>query len=531
MKIQAIFKEILNEEVENKRLFAALMAKWGEEKQDITPEEGEALYMRFQEIKNKLNPRLPQVASFLSRFDGQFGYTSFDPNNLKDITKYTYRQLKSLIDEYTPLDQLIEFEDTEIFDEKDMSTSPEKVQASQDLWFGDRYCIINVDGFRVYDIPDQSVSVKFGYYSESVNRRYSGSAAAWCVTWRKEQGTNQWGNYRGVSYQRSFYFVIDESKSPEVEKNTNISRYFLGALQISPKITSGFILTSVKNDGDDSKTWNEIVRIYPKLADYKDLIKNKPYSEKELKEQSFISKISEAPGQFEFRRQEKNIKRAYINTNGVLQKPESWKSMDNELKALYINITTKDNAITRFANYEFLSEIKKIGSDLTMLNNRLMSPIVGFKNGVGYIYDHLIRNDFNPSRVSKDNQNIVLYRSKTDGKFGLFSLQHVDWYKKGGTTFEPIYKRLSLTALRDDKNKPYIVELYSPTNEEDQNRFYALFPHSEIQSAKAYFLTADAYTNLLDKMSEVDNKGKTVKTMTDFEPESDVDIRENEKGV
>jgi hypothetical protein len=532
MEIKKIFEQILSEEVQNKKLFSALMSKWSEENPEIDEQLGEKLYDRFQQIKNNLNPKLPQVASFLNRFDGQFGYHQFDPNNLKDITKYTYKQIKSLIDEYTPLDELVEFEDAVIFDDKDTGPTPEKINSSKDLWFGDRYCIVNVDGFRVYDIPDQPTSVKFGFYAENVNQTYSGSNAVWCVTWRKDQGrTNQWSNYRGTSYKRSFYFVIDESKHPDVEKNREINKYYLSALQISPMITSGYILTSVKNDGDNAKSWNEIVSIYPKLAQSKEFIKNKPYSDKELNEQNLISRISEAPGQYEFRRQEKNVKRAYINGGGVLQKPESWKSMDGDLKSLYINITTRNNVISRFANYTFLSEIKKSGNDLALLNNRLKSPIVGFNTGVGVIYEHLIKNDYKPGRTSKDNPNVILFESKTDGKFGIFSSQHGSWVKMGGIEFEPIYKRIKMITLIDDKKTPYIVEIYSSSNSIDEHTFYALFPFTGGLSTKAHFLTAEAYNKLTEKMSEIENKGKTVTTMNDFEPGTDVDIKETKKGV
>lgn len=529
MKITKLFKKILEEQIANKKLFNGLMAKWREENPELSEEMGEKIFLKFQQIKNGLNPKLPQVNSFLSRFDGNFGYDTFNPDYLKDITKYTYKQIKSLIDEYTPLDELVEYEDADVFDPKDTTPTPEKIEASKDLWFGDRYCIINTDGFRVYDIPDQSVSVKFGYYLEVINKTYSGANAPWCVTWRSDQGyTNRWENYRSTDYQRSFYFVIDESKSPDYETNREINRYYLCALQISPLVTTKYIMTSIKNDGDNSKTWSEVINIYPKLANFKELIKIKPFSKDELQQQSLMSKISEAPGQFEFRRQEKNVKKAFINGNAILKKPESWKSMDGELKSLYISLTNKTNAFPRFGNYAFLNEIKKVGSDFTLLNNRLKA--LGLESGVGEIYSELIKTDFKTSRISKETSNIILFQSKTDGSFGIFSKEFGNWYRKGGTTYEPIYKRIKMTTMKDEKNVPYIVETYSQHSTPDEKSFYALFPHSEMQSARAYFLTAEAYTKLLEKMSEEEIKGKKVTTMTGFEPGIDIDIKENKRG-
>lgn len=530
MKITGLFEKILEEQIANKKLFNALMTKWREEKPDLSEEEGEKIFLKFQQIKNGLGEKQPQVKSFLSRFDGNFGYSAFNPEFLKDITKYTYKQIKSLIDEYTPIDELVEYEDAEVFDPKDTKPTPEKVEASKDLWFGDRYCIVNLPGFRVYDIPDQATSVKFGYYVEATNSGYAGANAAWCVTWRSDQGyTNRWENYRSTDYQRSFYFVIDESKSPEVETNREVNKYYLGALQISPLVTSKYVLTSVKNDGDNPKTWSEILTIYPHLRDFKELIKIKPFNQDELKQQNLIGKISENPGQYEFRRQEKNVKKAYINGNAILKKPESWASMDGELKTLYITLTNKNNAYPRFGNFAFLREIKKVGSDITLLNNRLKA--LGMENGVGEIYGKLVSNDYYQARTSKEKSNIVLFQSKSDGFFGIYDKIAGDWYKKGGVTYEPNYKRIKVTSMIDDKNVPYVVETFSEHATPDESSFYALFPHSEMQSGRAFFLTSSAYTALLDKMGEIETKGKKVKRLTDFEPGVDTDIREMKKGV
>lgn len=528
MKIEGILAEILEEEVQNKKLFSALMLRWRQDKPDLDEDAGERMYNRFGEIKNTLNPKLPQVASFLNRYDGQFGYELFNTDNLKDITKYSYKQLKSLIDEYTPLEELEHVEDQTVFDPKDTKPTAEKITASKDLWFGTRDCIINIDGLRVYDIKNQSDSIKFGYFVEGVNKLFRGANAPWCVTWRKDQNrTNMWGSYRGAGSQRSFYFVIDESKSPEVETNENVSKYFLAALQFTPTNATKFILTSTKNDGDNSKTWNEIVEIYPKLRDFKDLIRNKPYSEDELKEHSVVGRITEAPGQFEFRRQEKNLKKSFINNGGVLTNPLSWIAMDGELKAIYINATNANNAVNRFGNYQFLNEVRKVGNDWSLLNNRLKN--VGIQNGVGAIFAHLIKNDYKPGRISLNNPNIVIYISKTDGKYGIFDLARGDWYKMGGAVYEPIYNKIKSQGILDQNNKPYLLEIFGIGNAEDDRAFYSVFP-VDGGSAKSYLLSHDGFIKLTEKMSEVQMRGKTSQQMQDFQPDSDIDIKEI-KGV
>lgn len=527
MKITGIFKKILEEEVANKKLFNFLLDKWREEKPDLTDAAAEGLYNRFQQIKGNLNPNLPQVISFLYRFDGNFGYTAFNKDYLKDISKYTYQQIKSLIDEYTPLDDLEEVEDKTVFNNKDTKPTPEKIQASKDLWFGDRYCILNLPGFRVYDIPDQSTSVKFGYYAETILKQLHGTFI-WCVARRKDHNLNNLWSYYRSDEKRSFYFVIDESRSPEVNTNSEENKFYVSALQYDDSSHYKYRITSVLNDGDVSYNWEQIVRKFPQLKDKKDLILNKPYSEKELEEKSIFNFISESPGQYEFRRIGKGLKKLYINNGGIIRKPESWVSMDKELKSLYVNTIKEDNYTTKISTFSLLNEIKKIGNDLSMLNNRLIA--VGLK-GVAHIFEYFYENNFYIGRISIENPNIKLYVSKTDGKFGLFDTRNGDWVVKNGQSFEPDFSKITETTIKDDKDVPYVVEIYSKTNVPNEHSFYALSPLGETTSTKSYFLSASAYNKLSEKMSEVEYGRKKIRTIKDFEPSSDVDISENKKGV
>lgn len=527
MKIKDLFTQILEEQIANKKLFNALLEKWRVDSPDITETEVEKLFNRFQQIKTNLNPNLPQVISFLYRFDGNFGYPSFNKDDLKDITKYTHHQIKSLIDEYTPIDDLEEIEDNTIFNDKVTDPTTEKIQASKDLWFGDRYCILNLPGFRVYDIPDQSTAVKFGYYSETILKQLHG-VYIWCVARRKDHKLgNLWELYRNDN-KRSFYFVIDESRSPEVNTNNEENKYYVSALQYDDSSNYKYRITSVLNDGDHAYNWNEVVNKYPQLREMKQLIVNKPFSNKELEEQSVFSSISENPGKYEFRRISKGLKKLFINNGGVLTKPESWTSMDKELRFLYISSINKDNFLTKIPSYSFLAEIKKIGSDFSSLNNRLTT--IG-KKGVSDLFKYFIDYGYYIARTSKDNPNIKLYKSKSDGKFGLYDLVNGDWVTKNGVYYDGVFKIIKNTSIKDDKNVPYIVEIYSKTSMPDDHSFYALSPLDATSTTKSFFLTASAYNKLTEKMSEVEIRNKKVNTLQDFDPTSDVDIKEIEKGV
>jgi hypothetical protein len=426
MKFNEIITNVIYEEIKNKKLFNALMDKWKMEKPNLSPDEVETLITTFQRIQNGLKPEKPQVFSFLNRFDGQYGSQKFDPTNLKDITKYGYKEISFLTGEYTDDEENV---GGDAFADRDTKPTPEKIEASKQLWEGEENLIINVEGFRVYDIKDQKMSVKYGYYAETINRSHPGSNSPWCVTWRNDQGrTNMWGSYRN---NRSFYFIIDESRNPS-------DKYYLSALQRDTEVRTGFRLTSVRNDGDQVLEWSEILDVYPKLTDYKDLIKPKPYTQDELEEKNAVGQVTEREGSpYEFKRVDRNLKRAYINNLGSLKKPESWRSMDDKLRALYILTTTSNDAKDKFSNFDFLNEIRKVGSEFTLLDNRLKQLD---KGGVGYIYDHLMSTEFKVARVSADNNKIRLYESKINGKSGLYNTRTTNWVQMNGMTYEPIYE-------------------------------------------------------------------------------------------
>ncbi len=208
-------------------------------------------------------------------------------------------------------------------------------------------------------IPNQITSMAYGYYYHTIYKQALGygldksdrEISPWCVTWRPDMGkTNLWGSYRN---ERTFYFIIDENKDIT-------DRYYMGALQKDNSVSSGFRLTSLKNDGDNVMTWNEIVRIYPQLQGQESLFVSKKFSQEEISLKNKIGSINEIEGhENEFRRQPRQMKVQYIQQGGVLSKPTSWSSMDEQLRTLYINQPGLDRntLMDRFGNMNFVKEI------------------------------------------------------------------------------------------------------------------------------------------------------------------------------
>ncbi len=523
MKFNEVLVDIVVEEFKNRKLFNFLFDKWRTQNPNLTADDVEKILDVYTQKKEGLKPDRPQVFSFLSRFDGRHGHERFDPNNLKDIRKYTYEQIKFLIDEYS---EEQETNTDDVFSGKDTKPTEERIEASKALWEGQEYLIINEDGFRVYDIPDQKTSIKFGYYVEKINKNIPGSHAPWCVTWRSDQGrTNMWGSYRN---NRSFYFVIDESKSPS-------DLYYLGALQRVPSedyMSRGYKLTSLKNDGDNSMTWQQIVNIYPKIENYRDKIGVKPFSPDELQEKNVVGQINEIEGnQYEFKRMSRALKKSYIENNGTLNKVESWRSMDTKLRELYILSTVPTQVRDKFNNYEFVKEIRKVGSEFTLLDNRLKA--IGL-NGVGQIFDNLMSTEFKVARRSIDNTDIRIYESIKTKKFGIFSSRKLNWYEKDGNVYEPLYSLTSIEAFKDvDNNKKYIVEIYSNGSTVNEKSFYAAFDMSAQNVSKSAHLFTYGAWNKLKETGKIVKQDETKRSgdIKNLDPETDVDIKELKKGV
>lgn len=529
MKIHGLVYDVLLEEVKNKKLFNFLLEKWKQEKPTITPDEVEDLLTKFQNFQPALTPDKPHTASFLSRFDGQHGYSKFDESNLKDITKYTYTQILSLISEFNDED----FEavgQNDVFAGKDAKLTDERLEASKSLWSGSDHAIIDNEGTRVYYIPDQILSMRYGYFEQSMANRLNG-VQQWCVTGRNssDSRTNMWGSYRP---RRTFYFIIDDSKSPDVTDNREINKNYLGALQVVRDNNTGYRLTNVLNDGDKEMTWEDLVKLYPKLEGQQELFKFVEFDEDaELENRNIIGRITETEGnRFEFRRMERKYKKAFIQRGGVISKSHSWRSMDRNLRDLYILGTETNNVLDRFQTFELMSEVKKVGSEYNQLDKRLKR--IGL-NGVSMIYDHLMKNEFEIGRTSIDNSNIRLYKSKKTQKYGLYNGRTAEWITLGGVTYEPTYNEYDTSLYIDDEGSMYVVETYTMGGEPDGTSFYCVSPAAETnENASGHFISPSKFAELQQKLHpQEDGAEDGYRNISDFNPETDTDIKEMKKGV
>jgi hypothetical protein len=542
MNIQDLVYDVIVEEVKNKKLFNFLLNKWfGDNPTPEQIQQAEADLTLFMEKQKSLTVNNPAVYTFLMRHDGNHGLPAFDPSKLMDISQYSLEEIESLLHEFR--DAVLTAGDEDEFKGK-LTSDEKKVSASKKLWLSDRDVIINEEGFKVHFVSDARESIKYGFFQQSMAEKYSG--VQWCVTGRNtsDSRSNLWGTYRP---RRTFWFVIDESKNPKDNPNKEVYRYYVCALQYCERDHgyTGFKMTSMLNDGDNPKSWEEVIRIYPQLAEHRDKFEYVAYDEAELFDRNVANRLTETAGRHEFAAARRELKKAYLDGGGVISTEKSWKSMDTNLRNLYILTVTARDAVDKFSSYELMSAIKKTGNEFRLLDNTLKS--VGSRQdqngrianqslsdlGVAFIYQHLMENEFITARTSIDNPKIRLYKSKKNKKnFGLYHLDKINWVIHDGIMFEPHYTESSTILYVDDQDKSYLVETYvvGENGPIDNRSLYCVYPIDEDNElAGGHFIGAKQWSELEGtKMHPKDeeNDDDDSRRFTDLDPEKDVDIKE-----
>lgn len=548
MNIKDLVYDIVVEAVKNKGLFDRLMINWRGTYPNLTDAEGEYIFNRHDGLKGQMKPTNPAVVSFLTRYDGEFGTKKYELKDLTDITRFEIKHLIDFLKEFgrfeldlgdSQPDDLEKKEEElkRVFNQSGNKKTPEKIESSKSMWTDASTALINEGDFRVYEIMNQTQSIRMGYYYQTIHKKNwlenngRGVNSPWCVTWRGgdvseyredengnpigsplfSHGGNMYSNYR-TNYNRTFYFVIDESKS-------DTDKYYMSALQIDNY--GRYILTSMFNDGDNSMSWDDIVRIYPKIGPHKDKIKSREMSDNEVQSKSIVDVINENPGSpNEFARQTPERKEAYIDALGTLQTPKSWSAMGNNLRSKYVDVMQINDAYQRFNNLEFLTLVLNTEGFTNKLDRKL--KILGRQEGIGYLVDYLMKHEYQVGRRSLDNSKISTYRSRVTKKFGVFDYSKGTWVKSGGIEYSPNFNKLNETIYFDENRKGYIVELYSDSTENSDRSFFIVFPVGT-NSTSGHILSKKSFDSLKEKFQK--EEGKKIGKLSDFSPETDVDIK------
>lgn len=519
MKIHDIIFDMIVEAEMSKAIRVDLTRLWGKE---LSTEEIEKIGNWFVNEKSRFGLKQPQFVAFLNRFDGQH-YSKFDPTvkNIKDYRSYTSEQIKFLYYEYVDKDTDDVEDDEALFLQNpnnpgriDRSPSDVKNEASKKLWYGNKYLVFNEDGFRVYSIPNQQVSINFGYYLDTMHKEpYLIPGGQWCTTWY-----NSNNYYAGKRPNRYFYFVIDESKHPDLVKDVEINKFYMSALQAMKPGGDGteYRLTDITNPGEPSVTNEELIKKYPKLKGHLDKFKFIPFDESELSIENKLATITETPGaRNEFIRVTRDERRQFIAAGYPLRLETSWSVLDENLRKLYINTNDERNFFDKFGSYELLNQISKSGGEVTTLERRISQLFPG--ETIGMLFKKVMGNEFSNERASLKNKDVVLFKSKATRKFGIYNAKRASWVTTNGVKYDALYVESSVDAYFDEQDNSYIIETYSKNiGVEDESSFYCIYPQNG--GVDGYFLSHSKWEELKSKLHPENE------TIQDFEPERDSDL-------
>jgi hypothetical protein len=166
----------------------------------------------------------------------------------KDITKYSFQQLKKLVDSFPTKEKV------------------KKQGESNNVEFPQTNLIYNKPPLQIYHGDNERTCIKIK----------GDFPATWCVA--RSTGGNLYSGYRYAGTEPSFYFVKNLER---LNKITDIEddKYCFFVVQRNNQ--GNYIVTSAKNDGDRTMSWDGILKIEPLLQGTENLFKNVPLTDEE----------------------------------------------------------------------------------------------------------------------------------------------------------------------------------------------------------------------------------------------------------
>jgi len=189
------------------------------------------------------------------------------------------------------------------------------------------------------------------YYADTPRAciKYKGNVPySWCVA--RPDSSNMFYSYRLRGYNPAFYFVKDvDATKKELSSNEKFNGTFknkwhffviqvLKTANINNPTEKSYVVTSANNDGDVDMSWNDIVKIEPKLKGLQSEFLPKPLSPEEL---NVISKYRNGITTQEFVKLPYNEKERFLDVYPAINRPisdEIFKLLPVDLKNKYIGM-------------------------------------------------------------------------------------------------------------------------------------------------------------------------------------------------
>ena len=430
MKLSYIFKELLNEDFKTQ---TQKFVSQGYEPEIVRSYIEKFKYIRDGKYREALNPDLKINVPVEKRFDID-AYPTF--NSLETLVDYVSGQ--------RPV--------------KTTMSKQNDIEVTGDA-------VYNKGGIEVYYADNPRACIK-----------YKGSMPySWCIA--RSDSSNMFYTYRFKPYEPAFYFVKDvnatQKELADIAKKGSVSggftnKYHFFVIQVPKNLnpednqTPQYIVTSANNDGDKQMSWNEIVKINPKLAAIKEVLKPKPFTpEERAKHERFKKGLNDN----DFKKLSYEDKKSYLDIYPTIAKPittTQFLSLPEDLKNLYVSFGIGLND-EQFAN---IKNNPKLIKRYTQISDRKLDAYLKADNyarrGLGIKYTELI---VLPDNKIKDYLNSL--NKKQIGNFIAIN---------GADKLEMLEKHASGKLVSNYSEIKPIIDGLKQANEETMDKLNEMLP-------------------------------------------------------
>ena len=206
-------------------------------------------------------------------------------NTFKTIKDKKYKQINDPIHGLEHIKDRTNIDAYKIW--KELEDFVDYVKSQADVSGKTSYKNIKVDAKPIHEDNDLII-----YYADSPQAcvTYKGNVPySWCVA--RTDSSNMFYNYRFGTHKPSFYFVKNKERTnKELETfkgGTFTDEYHFFVIQVvkyanpENKDNQQYIVTSAQNIGDKQMSWNDILKLEPKLTNKENIFISKPLGIKE----------------------------------------------------------------------------------------------------------------------------------------------------------------------------------------------------------------------------------------------------------
>ncbi len=375
-------------------------------------------------------------------------------NTFKTIKDKKYKQINDPIPNLEHIKDRTNIDAFKIW--KELEDFVDYVKSQVDVSGKTSYKNIKVDAKPIYEDNDLII-----YYADTPQAcvTYKGNVPySWCVA--RTDASNMFYHYRFGTHKPSFYFVKNKERTnTELETfkgGTFTDKYHFFVIQVikyakpENKDDKQYIVTSAQNIGDEQMSWNDILKLEPKLTNKENIFISKPLG---IKEEELYKKFKNGISDKEFENLPFDEKDMYLNIYVRQDRPlttNQFKFLPPDLKNKYIGfgVGLSDEQVEMID-----SKLYKRYEDVTKTKIEKTIGTIEFKltpSEVNILLKYINEFDFN--KLSYYNvEDLLQYSTDTDN---IDNMAKLIIQKKQNLTNFSVYYLLAYAT-----NKEEIAEL------------------------------------------------------------------------